>query len=89
MYLAPENKKAIFAKHGKSDIDTGSSEGQIALFTYRISHLTEHLKKNRKDYGTQRALQLLVGKRRSLLDYLKAKDISRYRAIVKELGLRR
>ena len=89
MYLAPEKKKEIFAKHGKSENDTGSAEGQIALFTYRISHLTEHLKKNRKDYGTQRALQLLVGKRRSMLDYLKAKDIERYRAIVKELGLRR
>jgi len=89
MYLAPERKKEIFAKHGGSETNTGSSEGQIALFTYRISHLTEHLKLNRKDYGTQRALQLLVGKRRSLLDYLKKKDIERYRAIVKELGLRR
>ena len=89
MYLSPEKKKEIFAKHGGSETNTGSSEGQIALFTYRISHLTEHLKKNRKDYGTQRALQLLVGKRRSLLDYLKAKDIERYREIVKELGLRR
>ncbi|MDX1447080.1 SSU ribosomal protein S15P [Lishizhenia tianjinensis] len=89
MYLAPEKKQEIFAKHGKSGADTGSAEGQIALFTYRISHLTGHLKKNRKDYATQRALQLLVGKRRSLLDYLKKKDIARYRAIVKELGLRR
>lgn len=89
MYLSTEKKEEIFKQHGKSEKDTGSSEGQIALFTYRISHLTEHLKKNRKDYGTQRALQLLVGKRRSLLDYLKNKDIERYRAIVKELGLRR
>lgn len=89
MYLNTEKKKEIFAKHGGAEANTGSSEGQIALFTYRISHLTEHLKKNRKDYGTQRALQLLVGKRRSLLDYLKKKDIERYRAIVKELGLRR
>jgi small subunit ribosomal protein S15 len=89
MYLSTEKKEEIFKKHGKSEKDTGSAEGQIALFTYRISHLTEHLKKNRKDYGTQRALQLLVGKRRSLLDYLKSKDIERYRAIVKELGLRR
>ncbi|WP_299203294.1 30S ribosomal protein S15 [Brumimicrobium sp.] len=89
MYLSTEKKKEIFKKHGKSENDTGSAEGQIALFTYRISHLTEHLKKNRKDYGTQRALQLLVGKRRSLLDYLKKKDIVRYREIVKELGLRR
>ncbi|MGB0934059.1 MAG: 30S ribosomal protein S15 [Lishizhenia sp.] len=89
MYLAPEKKAEIFAKHGKDAKNTGSAEGQIALFTYRISHLTEHLKKNRKDYATQRALQLLVGKRRSLLDYLVKKDITRYRAIVKELGLRR
>jgi small subunit ribosomal protein S15 len=89
MYLTPESKKEIFSKHGGAETNTGSAEGQIALFTYRISHLTEHLKKNRKDYGTQRALQLLVGKRRSLLDYLKKKDIERYRAIVKELGLRR
>lgn len=89
MYLTIEKKKEIFKKHGKSESDTGSAEGQIALFTYRISHLTEHLKNNRKDFGTQRALQLLVGKRRSLLDYLKSKDIERYRAIVKELGLRR
>lgn len=89
MYLSTEKKQEIFKKHGKSEKDTGSAEGQIALFTYRIAHLTGHLKKNRKDYGTQRALQLLVGKRRSLLDYLKKKDIERYRAIVKELGLRR
>ena len=89
MYLAPERKKEIFAKHGGSEANTGSAEGQVALFTYRISHLTEHLKKNRHDFATQRALQLLVGKRRSLLDYLKRKEISRYRAIVKELGLRR
>ncbi len=89
MYLNTEVKEEIFAKHGGSKTNTGSTEGQIALFTFRIAHLTEHLKKNRKDYGTQRALQLLVGKRRSFLDYLKKKDINRYRAIVKELGLRR
>ncbi|WP_027419890.1 30S ribosomal protein S15 [Crocinitomix catalasitica] len=89
MYLAPEKKEEIFKEHGSSAKDTGSSEGQIALFTYRIAHLTEHLKKNRKDYGTQRALQILVGKRRSLLDYLKKIDIERYRAIVKKLSLRR
>lgn len=89
MYLSTESKKEIFKKHGKDEKNTGSAEGQIALFTYRISHLTEHLKKNRKDFGTQRALQLLVGKRRGLLDYLKKKDIERYRSIVKELKLRR
>ena len=89
MYLNTEVKEEIFEKHGGSKTNTGSTEGQIALFTFRIAHLTEHLKKNRKDYGTQRALQLSVGKRRSFLDYLKKKDINRYRAIVKELGLRR
>jgi small subunit ribosomal protein S15 len=89
MYLNTEKKKEIFAKHTGSEANTGSAEGQIALFSFRIAHLTEHLKKNRKDFNTQRALQLLVGKRRSLLDYLKNKDIERYRSIVKELGLRR
>lgn len=89
MYLDTKEKKKIFKKHGGADTNTGSTEGQIALFSYRIDHLTKHMKKNRKDYGTQRALQLLVGKRRSLLDYLKSKDIERYRAIVKDLGLRR
>lgn len=89
MYLSKEKKTEIFKKHGKNAQDTGSSEGQVALFTHRIAHLTEHLKSNKKDFGTQRSLQLLVGKRRSLLDYLKSKDIERYRAIVKELELRR
>jgi small subunit ribosomal protein S15 len=89
MYLSSDKKQEIFKQYGASEKNTGSSEGQIALFTYRISHLTEHLKSNRKDFGTQRSLQLLVGKRRSLLDYLKRKDIERYRAIVKELNLRR
>mmetsp|Transcript_17682 Transcript_17682/g.57811 ORF Transcript_17682/g.57811 Transcript_17682/m.57811 type:complete len:90 (-) Transcript_17682:14-283(-) len=89
MYLTKEVKEEIFAKHGKSATDTGSSEGQIALFTHRINHLTGHLKKNRKDYNTERSLVKLVGKRRSLLDYLKKTDITRYRAIVKELGLRK
>lgn len=89
MYLTTEKKKEFFKQYGKSESDTGTSEGQIALFTFRIAHLTEHLKQNRKDYRTQRALQLLVGKRRKRLDYLKHKDIERYRKIVKELGLRR
>ncbi len=89
MYLSSEIKQDIFAKHGKSAADTGSSEGQIALFSFRISHLTEHLKSNKKDFSTQRALIQLVGKRRALLDYLKRKDIERYRAILKELNLRK
>ena len=89
MYLTSEIKKEIFGKHGKSNTDTGSSEGQIALFSYRINHLTEHLKSNKKDYSTERSLVILVGKRRRLLNYLKDNDISRYRAIIKELGIRK
>ncbi len=89
MYLSAEKKKEFFTKHGGSEANTGSSEAQIAIFTFRIAHLTGHLKKNRKDYNTQRALMNLVGKRRSLLDYLIKIDVLRYRAIVKELGLRK
>ena len=89
MYLTKEVKQEIFAKHGKGNNDTGTAEGQIALFTFRINHLTEHLKKNRKDYNTERSLVKMVGKRRSLLDYLKKKEINRYRAIIKELGIRK
>lgn len=89
MYLSKEVKQEIFSKHGKSATDTGSTEGQIALFTYRISHLTEHLKKNRKDFSTQTALQKLVGKRRAHLNYLMKVDIERYRAIIKTLELRK
>lgn len=89
MYLTSEIKQDIFRKHGKSETDTGSSEGQIALFTHRIVHLTGHLKKNKKDFFTRRSLVLLVGKRRRLLDYLKDNEIERYRAIIKELGLRK
>ena len=89
MYVTKEEKAKIFAKHGKGANDTGSAEGQIALFTARINHLTDHRKNNRKDYNTERSLVKLVGKRRSLLDYLTKKDILRYRAIVKELGLRK
>ena len=89
MYLSKEKKAEIFAKHGESATDTGSSEGQIALFTYRINYLTNHLKNNRKDYNTERSLVKLVGKRRNLLDYLIKNDIVRYRAIIKELKLRK
>jgi small subunit ribosomal protein S15 len=89
MYLSKEKKKEIFKEHGKSDSDTGSAEGQIALFTARINHLTEHLKNNRKDFNTERSLVMMVGKRKSLLSYLKNKDITRYRAIIKKLKLRK
>lgn len=88
-YLTSGKKEELFSTYGKSNKDTGSSESQVALFSYRIAHLTEHLKKNRKDFATQRALTRLVGKRRALLDYLKREDIERYRAIVKALNLRR
>nr|WP_299000298.1 30S ribosomal protein S15 [uncultured Allomuricauda sp.] len=89
MYLSKEVKADIFKKHGGSEQNTGSTEGQIALFTYRINHLTQHLKKNHKDYATERSLVKLVGKRRSLLDYLKKKDIAKYRTLIKELGIRK
>lgn len=89
MYLNSEKKTEIFEKYGKSNTDTGSPEAQIALFSYRIAHLTEHLKSNHKDYSTERALRMLVGKRRRLLDYLVKIDIERYRAIIKELGIRK
>ena len=89
MYNSKEVKENIFKDYGKSKKDTGSTEGQIALFTHRIEHLSEHLKSNRKDFNTERSLVNLVGKRRSLLNYLKSKDILRYREIVKKLGLRK
>lgn len=89
MYLTAEKKQEIFGQYGKSKTDTGSAESQVALFSYRINHLTEHLKSNKKDYSTERALKMLVGKRRRLLDYMKAQDIERYRAIIKELGIRK
>lgn len=89
MYLDQTKKHEIFGQYGKSNTDTGSAESQIALFSYRISHMTEHLKKNHKDYTTARALTKLVGKRRALLNYLYDRDVNRYRAIVKALGLRR
>ena len=89
MYLNKDVKEGIFKKHGKSQKDTGSTEGQIALFSHRIDHLSNHLKKNKKDFNTERSLVMLVGKRKSLLDYLKKTEINRYRAIIKELGIRK
>lgn len=91
MHLSTEEKKKIFETYGQGPTDTGSPESQIALFSIRIKHLTEHLKDNHKDHTTARALKALVGQRRSLLDYLTRKDINRYRAIIakKELGIRR
>lgn len=91
MYLQSATKKELFTKHGhgKSAKDTGSAESQIALFTFRINHLTQHLKSNKKDYSTQQGLLKLVGKRKKLLNYLQGTNITRYRAIVAELELRK
>ena len=89
MYLTKEKKEEIFAEYGKNAQDTGSVEAPVALFTYRIQHLTELMKKNKKDQVSERALVGLVGKRRRQLDYLKATDIERYRALIKKLNLRK
>tara|TARA_B100000927_G_scaffold283042_1_gene270351 strand:+ start:177 stop:446 length:270 start_codon:yes stop_codon:yes gene_type:complete len=89
MYLSKKIKEEIFKDNGKSEKDSGSIEGQVALFTTRINHLTGHLKKNKKDFNTERALLKMVGKRKSLLNYLKNNNIERYRAIIKKLSLRK
>lgn len=91
MYLNSEKKKEIFASKGlkKEAVDTGSPEAQIALFTYRINSLTDHLKENKKDHSTRRGLLMLVGKRKKMLSYLQKNNITRYRAILAELNLRK
>ena len=91
MYLTSEKKKELFAKHGfgKKKTDTGSPESQIALFTYRINQLTEHLKTQKKDFSTQQGLLRLVGQRKRLLNYLQRTDIKRYRGLISELDLRK
>ena len=89
MYLDKAKKTEIFTQYGQTAADTGSAESQIALFTFRIKHLTEHLKKNHKDHVTARSLTMMVGRRRKLLKYLYNKDIKRYRDIIKALGLRK
>ncbi|MBC6399902.1 MAG: 30S ribosomal protein S15 [Ekhidna sp.] len=89
MYLKAKKKKEFFKEYGKSDTDTGSTEAQIALFTYRINHLTEHLKQQKKDHSSRLGLLRLVGKRRRLLDYLYKNDIERYRSIIAKLGIRK
>ncbi len=89
MHLTSEEKKKLFKKFGKSEKDTGTSEGQIALFTQRIAYLTAHLNTAKKDFSTQQSLIKLVGKRRSLLNYLHKTDITRYRKILADLKLRK
>ena len=88
MYLTKKIKEELFKEYGNSNKDSGSAEGQIALFTQRINHLTNHLKENKKDYNTERSLVKMVGKRKSLLS-LKNKNIERYRSIIKKLSIRK
>lgn len=89
MYLTKEKKEEFFTTHGKANTDTGSPEAQIALFTFRINHLTEHLKINKHDHSARMGLLKLVGKRRRLLDYLQKTEIERYRNIIAELNIRK
>ena len=89
MTLTKEDKLEIFQKHGKSETDTGSAEVQIALLTTRINELTEHLRAHPKDHHSRRGLLKLVGRRRRFLNYLQKKDLEGYRALIRELGLRR
>ncbi len=89
MVLQAENKEEMIEKFKLHDGDTGSPEVQVAILTYRISYLTEHLKVHKKDHHSRRGLLILVGRRRSLLDYLKKKDVIRYRSLIEKLGLRR
>lgn len=87
--MEKELKSDIITKYARREGDTGSPEVQIALLTERINHLTEHLKLHKKDFHSRRGLLMMVGKRRGLLDYLKRKDIERYRTLLKELNLRK
>ena len=83
------NKSEIVAKFQRAEGDTGSPEVQVALLTARINHLTDHFKVHTKDHHSRRGMQMMIGSRRSLLDYLKRTDINRYRALIEKLGLRR
>ncbi len=87
--IAKEKKQEIIRTYGRSEGDTGSPEVQIAILTFRIRELTEHLKVNHKDHHSRRGLLKMVGKRRGLLDYLKKVDIERYRSIIEKLGIRK
>tara|TARA_B100000427_G_scaffold20805_1_gene15837 strand:- start:489 stop:758 length:270 start_codon:yes stop_codon:yes gene_type:complete len=89
MKLNSKEKQSIFKEYGKDIANSGSVFSQVALFTKRIQHLTQHLSNNKKDYATQRSLQLMVGKRRKLLDYLKKKNIIEYRELIEKLEIRK
>ncbi len=87
--ISKEQKQNIVETHGASETNTGKTEVQVAIFTARINDLTEHLKTHRKDHTSRLGLLKMVGQRRRLLAYLRARDIARYRALIAELGLRR
>ena len=89
MTMTVEEKREIISRFGRDESDTGKTEVQVALLTHRINHLTEHLREHKHDHHSRRGLLLLVGRRRRLLNYLAKKDISRYRALIEKLGLRR
>jgi small subunit ribosomal protein S15 len=89
MSLTKEEKLQIVGQHGRGEADTGSPEVQVALLTKRINDLTEHLRQHRHDHHSRRGLLKMVGRRRRLLDYLQKRDVERYRALIKELSLRR
>ncbi len=88
MAVTKERKAELVAKYGKDEKDSGSADVQVALLTERIKGLTEHMKTHPKDFHTRRGLLMLVGKRRRLLSYIKARDIEQYRALIKSLGIR-
>ena len=89
MVLLAENKEEMIEQFKLHESDTGSPEVQVGILTQRISYLTEHLKVHKKDHHSRRGLLILVGRRRSLLDYVKKKDVNRYRSLIERLGLRR
>ncbi len=88
-YLTNEKKEEIFAEYGGGAKNTGSIEGQVALFTFRINSLADHLRENKKDHSCRRTLLGLVGKRKRLLKYLASKDIQKYRDLIAKLGIRK
>lgn len=88
-YLTKDKKEELFKEYGGNPSNTGSIEGQVALFTFRINHLSQHLRENKKDHSCRRSLLSLVGKRKRLLRYLAQKDIAKYRELIEKLGIRK
>lgn len=88
-YLTKETKEDIFKEYGGNTFNSGSTEAQVALFTFRINHLSQHLRENKKDHSCRRSLLTMVGKRKKLLRYLAKKDISEYRSLIEKLGIRK